>query len=51
MVSLTDYPIEMYEALVGKGRITLNSALRQTSGTVKQCLRVYFEFVKEEEDY
>lgn len=52
MVSITDYPIEIYEALVGKGRITLNLTVKHQQGILKQCIRLYFEFKNEDEiDY
>lgn len=50
MVSVTDQPPELFEALVGKGRITINFKLNM--GALKQCLRIYFEFKQEDEtDY
>lgn len=52
MVSITNFPKDFLEALVGKGRIALNSVFKQSSGSLKQCIRIYFEFVKEDElDY
>jgi hypothetical protein len=52
MVSVTNLSPEMYEALKGKGRLTMNFNFRQDSATYKQCLRIYYEFLeKDETDY
>lgn len=48
MVALSDLPAEIYEALVGKGRLTISSSFKHSGRTVSDCFRINFEFVKEE---
>lgn len=49
MIPVTDQPAELHEALKGKGRITLKSTFLRGARAVDDCVRIYFEFVEEDD--